>query len=113
MFTGTVDTGGIPVDLRTLAVSIVSKTNYLNCNQLRGVKCNLSDLPLGEVVDWGMLLGAVVAQVVRSRCPEVPELALIISATQPVKLHVHCLFFVRDDCFIGDSNCSGVVTLDW
>ena len=57
MFTGTVATGGIPVDLHTLAVSIVSKKkrNKLKCNEPRAVKGNLSDLPLGEVVDWGMV----------------------------------------------------------
>ena len=88
MFTGTVATGVITVDLHTLAVRIVGK-NKLYCNQSRTVKCNLFDLLLGEIVDWGMVLGAVVAQVVGDRCPEVPELALIISATHPVKLHVH------------------------
>ena len=33
----------------------------LKCNQSRAVQCNLSDIPLGEAVDWGMVLGAVVA----------------------------------------------------
>ena len=47
----------------------------------------MSDLPLGEVVDWGM--GAVVAKIVGARCLEVPELTLSISETEPVKLHVH------------------------
>ena len=90
MFTGTVATGGIPVDLHTLEVSIVSKNKLkINCNQSTAVKCNLSDLLLGEVVDWGMVLGDVVAQVVRARCPEVPELALSISTKHPAKLHVH------------------------
>ena len=90
MFTGNVDTGGIQVDIRTLAVSIVIKNikNKLKCNEPREVKGNLSDLPLGEVVDWGGVLGAVVAKIVGARCPEVPELALSISATEPVKLHV-------------------------
>ena len=31
------------------------------------VKCNLLDLPLVEVVDWGMVLGDVVAQVIGDR----------------------------------------------
>ena len=91
MFTGTVDTGGIPVDLHTLVVSIVSKEKKikLNCNEPRAVKGNLLDLPLGEVVDWGIVLGDVVAKIVRARCPEVSELALSISASDPVELHVH------------------------
>ena len=103
------------MDLHTLAVRIVSKKKKLKlkCNQSRAVKGNLSDLPLGEVVDWGMVLCAVVAKVVGARCPEVPELALSISTTEPVKLHVHLICFVWDYCFIGDSNCSGVVALDW
>ena len=82
MFTGTVDTGGIPVDLHTLAVSILSKEKEkkLNCNEPRAVKGNMSDLPLGDVVDWGMVPGAVVAKIVGASCPEVSELALSISA---------------------------------
>ena len=69
------------------------------------VKDNLSDLPLREVVDWGMVLSAIVAKVVGARCLEVPELSLSISETGAVKLHVHLLCFAGDDCFIGDSNC--------
>ena len=84
----------------------------LKCNQPKAVKGNLSDLPLGEVVDWDMVLGATVAKVVRERWPEVPELALSISAMEPVKLHVHWLCFAGDGCFIGESNCSGVFALD-
>ena len=61
----------------------------LKCNQPRSVKGNLTDFPLGEVVDWGMVLGAVVAKVVRARCTEVPELDLSISATEPVRLYAH------------------------
>ena len=61
----------------------------LKSNEPRAVKGNLSDLPLGEVVDWGVVLGAVVAKIVGAMCPEVPELALSISATEPLKLHVH------------------------
>ena len=91
MFTGTMDTGGIPVDLHTLAVRIVSeeKKLKLNSNEPRAVKGYLSDIPLGEVVDWGMVLGAVVAKTVGARRPEVSELALSISALEPVELHVH------------------------
>ena len=84
----------------------------LKWNEPRAVKGNLSDLPLGEVVDWGMVIVAVFAKIVGVRCPEVPELALSISATDPVKLHVHWLFLTGDDCFVGDSNCSGVVASD-
>ena len=54
MLTGTVATGGIPVDIHTLAVSIVTKKKKikLKYNQPRAVKCNMWYLPLGEVVDW-------------------------------------------------------------
>ena len=65
------------------------KEKKLKCNEPRAVKGNLSDLPLVEVVDWGMVLGAVVAKIVGSRCPEVSELDLSISASEPVELHVH------------------------
>ena len=52
MFTGTVATDGISVDLHTLAVRIVSKKKFkLKCNEPREVKDNLSDLLLGEVVN--------------------------------------------------------------
>ena len=49
----------------------------------------MSDIPLGEVVYWWMVLGAVVAKIVGDRCSEVSELALSVSALDPVKLHVH------------------------
>ena len=84
----------------------------LKWNEPRAVKENLLDLPLGVVVYWGMVLGAVVTNIVRARCPEVPELALSISVSEPVKLHVHWLCFAGDDGFIGNSNCSEVVSLD-
>ena len=66
MFTGTVATGGIPVDLHTLAVSIVSKNKKikLKCNESRSVKGNLSVFWLVEVVDWGVVIVAVVAKIV-------------------------------------------------
>ena len=56
---------------------------------VEGSKVQSVGFLLGEVVDWGMVLGAVVAQVVGARFPDVPELALSISATDPVKPHVH------------------------
>ena len=59
-----------------------------------------------------MVLGAVVANIVGALCPEVSELALSISALDPVELHVYWLCFAGDDGFVGDSNCSGVVALD-
>ena len=61
----------------------------LNCNELREVKGNLWYLQLGEVVDWEVVLGAVVAKIVGARCPEISKLALSISALEPVELHVH------------------------
>ena len=61
----------------------------IKCNEPRAVKGNLSDLTLREVVDWGMVLGDVVAKIVGARCPEVSELALRISGLEPVELHVH------------------------
>ena len=49
VLTGTVSTCRIQVDINTLAVSLVSKTN-VDYNKSREVKYNLSDLPLGEVI---------------------------------------------------------------
>ena len=95
---------GAPVclDLHTLAVSLV---NYvMNLNQTRAAERYLSDFSLREVVNWGVILGAVVSKIESSWVPEVPELTLRVSAAKPVELHVHRLCFTWNDGFIGYSN---------
>ena len=44
----------------------------------------MSDLPLVEVIDLRMVLCAIFAKVVGTRCPEGPKLALCIPELQPV-----------------------------
>ena len=67
---------------------------------------NLTDIPLGEVIYWRMVFGAVVSEVVGACCPVVLKLALQVSALYPVELHVHGLYFAGDDRFVGHSNVS-------
>ena len=50
----------ITLDLHTLAVSLVNCVMKLE--QTRAAKCYLSDLSLGEVVNWGVILVAVVSK---------------------------------------------------
>ena len=76
------------------------------------MKCNLSDLLLGDVIDWRMVVCDVVIEVVSTRRPEVPKLSLCISALQLVELHVHRLCLAGDNFFISYSNRSKVVALD-
>ena len=92
----------ITLDLHTLAVSLV---NYvMNLKQTRAAERYLSDLSLREVVNWGVILGAVVSKIESSWGPEVPELTLRVSSEKPVELHVHRLRFTGNDGFIGYSN---------
>ena len=41
------------------------------------------------VVNWRVILGAVVGEVELAGSPEEPELALGLSAAEPVEVHVH------------------------
>ena len=52
----------------------------MNLEQTRAAECYLSDLLLREVVNWGVILGAVVSKIESSWGPEVPELILRVSA---------------------------------
>ena len=56
----------------------MSLVNWLVCvlNQAGAAKCDLPDLALRQVVNRGVVLGAVVTKVERSWGPEVSELAL-------------------------------------
>ena len=74
---------------------------------------NLTDIPLGDVIYWRMVFGAVVSEVVGAWCPVVSKFALRVSALYPVELCVHGLCFVGGGCFIDHSNVSRVFALDW
>ena len=54
----------ITLDLHTLAVSLVNCVT--NLKQTRAEDRYLSDLSLREVVNWGMILGAVVSSNVQN-----------------------------------------------
>ena len=66
------------ITLHTLAVSLVNCVMKLE--QTRAAECYLSDLSLREVVNWGVIIGAVVSKIERSWGPEVLELILKFSA---------------------------------
>ena len=59
----------------------------MNLIQTREAERYLSDLSLREVVNWGVILRAVVSNIERSWGSEVPELTLRVSAAKPVELH--------------------------
>ena len=80
----------------------MSLVNFvMNLNQTRSAERYLSDLSLREVVNWEVILGAVVSKIERYWGPEVPELTLRVSAVKPVELHVYRLRFIWNDGFIG------------
>ena len=92
----------ITLDLHTLAVSLVNCSMKLK--QTGEAECYLSDFSLREVVNWGVILGAVVSKIESSWGPEVPELILRVFAEYSVELHVHRLRFPWNDGCIGYSN---------
>ena len=69
----------ITLDLHTLDKSLVKYV--INLKQTRAAESYLSDLLLREVVNWGVILGAVVSNIDSSWVPEVPKLILRVSAT--------------------------------
>ena len=61
----------------------------MNIVSIEKLDSNLPGLPLVEVVYCRVVLCTVVGKVVGDRGPKILELALIISATEPVKLHAN------------------------
>ena len=47
-----------------------------------------------------------------TRSPKKPELALRLTAEEPVVLHVHGFSFALEDGVISNPNCGGDITLD-
>ena len=66
------------MDLHTLVMSLANCVTKLD--QAGAAECYLSDLSLREVVNWGVILGAVVSKIESSWGPEAPELILRVSA---------------------------------
>ena len=50
---------------------------------------DLPGLPLVEVIDFRVVLCTITSKVVRTRASKVTDFALVISAMEPVKLHVN------------------------
>ena len=67
----------------------------------------------GFVVDVGMGFGRVIRMVEGAGGPVVAKLALGFAAAEPPEAHVHGFHLFSDDSFVGDTECSGVVSLDW
>ena len=67
---------------------------------------------MGQVLDGGVALGAVVGEVEFAGGPEELELALGFSAAEPVEVHVDIFCFARDDGFVDHADYCGVVALD-
>ncbi len=65
------------------------------------------------MVDWWVVLGAVVCPIVAALIPVVAELLLRFLAAEPPYAEIHRLGFLRDNDEVGDPNGSGVVHLDW
>ena len=53
----------------------------MNLKQTGEAERHLSNLSLREVVNWGVIIGAVVSNIDSSWVPEVPKLILRVSAT--------------------------------
>ena len=68
--------------------------------------------PMGLMIKWGAIFGAIIGNIVGTRSPKGPELALRFAAAEPVVLYVHGFGITLYDGFIRNTNCSGVITLD-
>ena len=66
---------------------------------------------MGFIIKGGGGGCAIIGNIVGTRIPKEPELALSFGAVDPVVLHVHGFGFVLDDGVIVNTNCSGVITL--
>ena len=71
------------------------------------------DGALGFMVDVWVGLGGVVGEVGGARSPVEAKLALGFAAAEPPEAHVHGFHLFSDDSFVGDTECGGVVSLDW
>ena len=68
--------------------------------------------PMGIMIKGGVIFGAIIGNIVSTRIPKEPELALSFAAGEPVVLHVHGFGLTLDDGVISNTNYSGVITLD-
>ena len=67
---------------------------------------------MGQIVQWGMMFGTVVSQVLVSWCPVVAEVFLGLAASEPPEAHVNGLEHFVYHGFVGDACGSGVVALN-
>ena len=59
-----------------------------------------------------MIFGAIIGNIVGTRSPKEPELALSFASAEPVVLHVHGFGLTLDYGVIRNTKYSGVITLD-
>ena len=67
---------------------------------------------VGFVIEGRMMFGAVVSPVEVVRGPVEAELALGVTAAEPVETHVHRLGLLGDNGIVSGSNGGGVVSLE-
>ena len=68
-------------------------------------------MSVGLVVQWQVMIGAVVAPIESPGGPIKTELILGGAATQPVKPNVHSFGMTRHNCVVSDSGGSGAFSL--
>ena len=66
---------------------------------------------VGLMIQWWMMLGAVVVPVESPRVPIKTELILGSTATQPVKPHFHSFGLTRHNCVVSVAGGGGVISL--
>ena len=68
-------------------------------------------MSVGVMVQWRVMLGALVAPVESPGGPIKTELILGEAETQPIKPHAHIFGLTRHDCIVRDNCGGGVVSL--
>ena len=64
------------------------------------------------MVQGGVMLSAIVSQVLVSRCPVVAEVFLGVVVSEPPETHVHGIEHFVHHGLVGDASGSGVVALN-
>ena len=68
-------------------------------------------MPVGLMIQWRLILGAVFTPVESPGGPIKTELILGGAETQPIKPHVHRFGLTRQNCVVSDAGGGGVVSL--
>ena len=54
------------------------------------------------VLQWGVMVGAVISHIISSRCPIVTELIMILPAADLVEAHIHSFGAFGDNVIVCD-----------